>query len=259
MTNYKHITLEHRNDGLATVTLNRPPANALNLELITELGLAAEELSRDGTRVTILQSSQKIFQAGADLSMVNEGWETIRSTIVKFQGVVNAWEDIPGATIAVINGHAAGGGCEMTMACDFRLMARGTPRIGLPEVLRGLLPGGGGTQRMGRILGRARALDMCTRGRMIDADEAERIGLVMEAVDPELLSKRAQEFAAELLALPFPAFKAIKRCVLKGLDTDLTSGLKIEEEEMTKLGSTEDAKEGVRSFLEKREPVFQHR
>ena len=121
---------------------------------------------------------------------------------MRFQATVNDWENIPGATIAVINGHAAGGGCEMTLACDWRLMARGRPKIGLPEGPKGLLPAGGGTQRMVRLLGRARALDMCIRGRLVDADEAERIGLVHEAVDPDELDARSEALAEELLALP---------------------------------------------------------
>ena len=240
--------------------MDRPPANALNIELIDELALVAEALSDDETRVVLLRSALPIFMAGADLvHMVDSGWDALRNTIVRFQSAVNDWEAIPGATIAVINGHAAGGGCEMTLACDWRLMARGRPRIGLPEGPKGLLPAGGGTQRMVRLLGRGRATDMCIRGRLIDADEAERIGLVHEAVDAEQLDARAEELAAELLSLPQKTLRAIKRCILHGGDTDLLSGLKIEEEEMSALGETQDAREGVRAFVEKRAPVFVHR
>jgi enoyl-CoA hydratase/carnithine racemase len=240
--------------------MNRPPANALNLELIDELAHVANELSDDETRVVILRSALPIFMAGADLvHMVDSGWDALRNTIVRFQSAVNDWEAIPCATIAVINGHAAGGGCEMTLACDWRLMARGRPRIGLPEGPKGLLPAGGGTQRMVRLLGRGRAMDMCVRGRLIDAVEAERIGLVHEAVDAEQLDARSEELAAELLTLPQKTLRAIKRCIIQGGDTDLLSGLKIEEEEMSGLGETEDAREGVRAFVEKRPPVFVHR
>ena len=234
-------------------------ANALNLELIDELAQVARMLS-DDTRVVLLRSALPIFMAGADLvHMVDSGWDELRGTIVRFQATVNDWENIPGATIAVINGHAAGGGCEMTLACDWRLMARGRPKIGLPEGPKGLLPAGGGTQRMVRLLGRARALDMCIRGRLVDADEAERIGLVHEAVDPDELDARSEALAEELLALPQLTLRAIKRCILRGGDTDLAGGLQIEEDEMAGLGATQDAREGVRAFVEKREPVFVHR
>jgi enoyl-CoA hydratase len=254
-----HISIE-REGGLARVTLNRRPANALNLELIDELAAAAAELSDDDTRVVILRSALPIFMAGADLiHMVDTGWDELRGTIKRFQSAVNDWERIPGATIAVINGHAAGGGCELTLACDWRLMARGGARIGLPEGPKGLLPAGGGTQRMVRLLGRGRALDLCIRGRMIDADHVERIGLVSEAVDPEQLEGRAEQLAAELLELPQMTLRAIKRCILRGADTDLHGGLQIEEREMTALGETEDAREGVRAFVEKRAPAFVHR
>jgi enoyl-CoA hydratase/carnithine racemase len=254
----QHISLE-RDDGLARVTLNRPPANALNLELIDELATVAGLLSDDETRVVILSSALPIFMAGADLiNMVDSGWEELRGTIKRFQSAVNDWESIPGATIALINGHAAGGGCELTLACDWRIMARGRPRIGLPEGPKGLLPAGGGTQRMVRLLGRGRALDLCVRGRMIDADYAERIGLISEAVDADQLSARGDALAAELLELPQMTLRAIKRCILRGSDGDLVSGLQIEEDEMTALGETEDAREGVRAFVERRAPVFTH-
>jgi len=220
----------------------------------------AKMLSDAETRVVLLKSALPIFMAGADLvHMVDSGWDALRSTIVRFQATVNDWEAIPGATIAVINGHAAGGGCEMTLACDWRLMARGRPRIGLPEGPKGLLPAGGGTQRMVRLLGRARALDLCIRGRLVDADEAERIGLIHEAVDADALEARSEALADELLALPQLTLRAIKRCILRGGDTDLASGLTIEENEMAGLGETEDAREGVRAFVEKRDPVFVHR
>jgi len=256
---FQHITLE-RDGGLARVTLNRPPANALNLELIDELAAVAAGLSDEQTRVVLLTSALPIFMAGADLiHMVDNGWDQLRATIKRFQSAVNDWEAIPGATIAVIGGHAAGGGCELTLACDWRLMARGRPRIGLPEGPKGLLPAGGGTQRFARLVGRAHALDMCIRGRMIDADTAERIGLVSEAADPDLLEARATELARELLGLPQMTLRAIKRSILLGSDTDLRAGLQIEEDEMSALGETEDAREGVRAFVEKREALFVHR
>ncbi len=206
--------------------------------------------------MVVVRSDQPMFMAGADLNMVNQGWDTLRATIKKCQTLMNRWEALPMMTVAVVNGHAAGAGCELTLTCDWRLMARGRPRIGLPEVLRGLLPGAGGTQRMSRLIGRGRALDLCMRGRLIDADEAERIGLISAAVDADVLEQRVDELTTELLGLPRLSTQAIKRCIVRGLDLSLADGLKIEEDEMTGLGESEDTREGVAAFVEKREPRF---
>jgi enoyl-CoA hydratase len=255
----QHIRIDRKDDGLVHVTLDRPPANAVNKVVIDELARVAEKLSSDDTRVVVLRSAAPMFMAGADLNMVDTGWDALHATIAKFQAAVNKWEAIPVPTIAVIGGHAAGAGCELSLACDWRLMARGKPRIGLPEVRRGLLPAGGGTQRMTRLLGTAHARDLCMRGLLIDADRAEQIGLVSEAVDPDRLDARAEELTTELLSLPTMTLRAIKRCVVRGSDTDLAGGLAIEKDEMSALGDTLDTHEGVRAFVEKREPVFRHR
>lgn len=258
MATLQHIHLDRTDNGAVYATLDRPPANAVNHEVISEIVAVAEEVSTDDTRVVILRSTSRMFMAGADLNMVNSGWDNLTATIADFQAAVNRWEAIPAPTIAVIAGHAAGAGCELSLACDWRLMARGKPRIGLPESLRGLLPAGGGTQRMTRLIGSGHARDLCMRGLLIDADRAERIGLISEAVDEDQLDARADELAAELLGLPQMTLRAIKRCVLQGGDTDLTSGLLIEKDEMSALGKTEDTQEGVRAFVEKREPAFKH-
>jgi len=256
MTEQRLVRIEERSERLIHVVLDRPPANALSLELMDELDAAAERLEASEAQVVVVRSDQKMFMAGADLNMVNQGWDTLRSTIQKCQTLFNRWEALPMMTVAVVNGHAAGAGCELSLACDWRIMARGRPRIGLPEVLRGLLPGGGGTQRMGRLIGRGRALDLCLRGRLIDADEAAQLGLISEAVDAERLDERVEEFTAELLALPRLSTQAIKRCIVQGLDLPIEQGFKIEEEEMTGLGASEDTREGVAAFVEKREPRF---
>ena len=181
------VQYEERSDRLVHVILDRPPANALSEELMDEISEVTSRLERSQAQVVVLRSAQKMFMAGADLKMVNQGWDVLRATIQKAQAMMNRWEQLPMMTVAVINGHAAGAGCELTLASDFRLMARGKPMIGLPEVLRGLLPGAGGTQRMSRLIGRGAALDLCLRGRLIGADEAARVGLITEAVDAEEL------------------------------------------------------------------------
>ena len=252
----QHIQYDQRSERLVHVVLDRPPANALSIELMDQLDAVAARLEASEAQVVILRSAQKMFMAGADLNMVNRGWDNLRATIQKCQRLMNRWEALPMMTVAVINGHAAGAGCELSLASDWRIMARGRPKIGLPEVLRGLLPGAGGTQRMSRLLGRGRALDLCLRGRLIDADEAERIGLISEAVDADGLDARVDELADELLALPRLPTQAIKRCILQGLETSLVEGLRIEENEMSGLGETEDTREGVAAFVEKREPRF---
>ena len=250
------VRYEAKSDRLVHVVLDRPPANALSLGLMDELDAVAARLEVSEAQVVVVRSDQPMFMAGADLNMVNQGWDTLRATIKKCQTLMNRWEALPMMTVAVVNGHAAGAGCELTLTCDWRLMARGRPRIGLPEVLRGLLPGAGGTQRMSRLIGRGRALDLCMRGRLIDADEAERIGLISAAVDADVLEQRVDELTTELLGLPRLSTQAIKRCIVRGLDLSLAEGLKIEEDEMSGLGESEDTREGVAAFVEKREPRF---
>ena len=256
----EHIRVERRDEHITDVVLDRPPVNALDEQFIAELDEVAGHLADEGrARVVVLSSAHDAFMVGADLHMMDRGWDHVRSMIQSFQRAVNRWEQIPSPTIALLSGHALGAGCELALACDWRIMAEGRPRIGLPEVLRGLIAAGGGTQRMARTVGRAKALDMCMRGRMISAAEAERIGLVSEACAPDELSARGDALAAELAALPPLTVAAIKRCILQGLDTDLAAGLQIEETEMVAVGETHDAKEGVQSFLQKREPRFEGR
>jgi enoyl-CoA hydratase len=197
-----------------------------------------------------------IFMAGADLGMMNGSWESMLHTIRAFHQAGNAWERIPCPTIAVIGGHAAGGGCELALACDFRLMATGRPTIGLPEVKLGLLASGGGTQRLARLAGRATALDLLLRGRMLEAEEARAAGLVHDAHPPDALDERAGELARELAALPPLAVAEIKRCVLEGLDVNFAAGLALEERGNLFLSTTDDAREGVRAFVERRPPKF---
>ena len=258
---YRHLSVETGSDGVVVVTMRRPPANALNLELMDELRSVAEGLSGpEPPRVVLLRSAlDGIFMAGADLKMLDRGWDDMVSTTRRFQEAGNAWERIPAPTIAVVNGHAAGGGCEVALCCDFRLMARGQGTIGLPEVRWGLLPAGGGTQRLARLLGRAAALDLIMRGRMLGADEAERLGLVTEACESNDLEARSWVLARELAALPPIALREIKRCVIDGLEEHLSAGMALEERGVVALSRTADTREGVNSFVERRTPVYEGR
>lgn len=239
------------------VELDRPPVNALDDTLIAELTeLAAELRTAHDLRVVVLTAAAEVFMVGMDLSVMDGGWDRTGELIDSFQAAVNAWEALPVGTVAVLPGHALGAGCELALACDWRLMARGKARIGLPEARRGLIPAGGGTQRMARTVGSARALDLCLRGRMLDAAEAAAIGLVSQACEPGELARRTDELADELAGLPPLTVAAIKRCVRQGADGDLATGLAIEKAEMLAVSKTADAREGVRSFLERRDPVY---
>jgi enoyl-CoA hydratase/carnithine racemase len=256
---YRTLTVVVREDGVALVTLNRPPANSANDELLAELTEVAFAFTRETPRAVVLASAHRIFMAGADLGTVALSSIGISPFNLAFQSTMNAWAAIPCPTIAQINGHALGGGCELTLACDWRFMARGPARIGFPEVLRGVIAAGGGTQRAARLIGTARAKDLLMRGRLLDADAAERIGLITEACEPEELSDKVEGLVTELLGLPKLAVWASKRSVDEGIDTTLAAGLAVERREALALFDTEDAAEGVRSFLEKREPVWTQR
>jgi enoyl-CoA hydratase/carnithine racemase len=254
----ERLRLSIADSGIAEVVLHRPPANAIDLVTLAEVKEAAQALSLDkSVRVVLLKSGlERIFAGGFDLDFLGESWDEMLPMIRAFHEAANAWVRIPSPTIAVIAGHAAGGGCELALACDFRVMARGRATIGVPEVKLGLLPSGGGTTRLPRLIGRAAALDLLLRGRLIGADEAERIGLVNVAAEAEDLDRVAQELASELAALPPLAVREIKRCVDLGLDGPLAAGFALEERGNLALAQTADAREGVAAFTERRPPVF---
>ena len=229
------------NDFVTTVSMNRPPVNALVPELQEELVETLKRLKdENATRVVVLTSAiDRYFMAGADIkAMGGEGGfdrenpatlERVAQMSRRSQAAFTEIEHFSKPLIAAINGHALGGGCELALACDFRVMARGGATIGLPEVRLGLLPSGGGTTRLPRLIGRAAALDLLLRGRQVEAGEAEHIGLVNRAVEAAELDRCAHELAAELLALPPLAVREIKRCVDLGLDGSLSAGLALEE------------------------------
>jgi enoyl-CoA hydratase/carnithine racemase len=244
--------------GVAEVVLDRPPANAIDLVTLAELKQAAQALSLDkAVRVVLLKSAlEPIFAGGFDLDFLGESWDDMLPMVREFQEAANAWVRISSPTIAVIGGHAAGGGCELALACDFRIMARGRATIGVPEVKLGLLPSGGGTTRLPRLIGRAAALDLLLRGRLVKADEAERIGLITLATDTEDLERAARALAEELASLPPLAVREIKRCVDLGLDGPLSAGFALEERGNLALAQTADAREGVAAFTERRAPSF---
>lgn len=255
----------HRSDAVAEVVLDRPPANALDYELYAELNLLIDELESDDTVRAVLFASanERIFMAGADLRDM-ESYDRRRGATARkvdtVQSVFLRLQRLAKPTVGVITGHALGGGCEFSLCLDLRVMSRGPARIGLPEVTLGFVPGGGGTQRLARLVGRGEATRMLMLGIRLDADEALRVGLITEvASDAEAALARGRELAQQLATMPPVAIRLIKRALNDGVDGDLTAGLAVEREAVIEALATEDAREGPRAFLEKRSPRFEGR
>lgn len=241
------VTVERRDDGVALVRLDRPKANALSAAVLGQLEAAATELVRDPPGAVVLWGGRRIFAAGADIVELEEiGAGAVGAN---FAAALGALASIPRATIAAVNGFALGGGLELALAFDFRVCAEDA-KFGLPEVLLGVIPGGGGTQRLPRLIGSSRAKEMIMTGRQVRAEEALAMGLVNRVVAPDYALEAALTWAAELAAGPVLAHGFAKGAVDRGLDGSLADGLKIEQEAFTAAGATEDAGIGIRSFQE---------
>jgi enoyl-CoA hydratase len=244
--------------GVAHVVLDRGPVNALDGEFIGALGSVATALAAEpALRVVVVSSAVPgVFMAGADLGFIQANWHRIDEVAADLRAALGAWAALAVPTIGALSGHALGGGCELALTLDFRCMARGRARIGLPEATRGLLAAGGGTQRLARLVGVGRALDLALRGRVLGADEAERIGLVTTACDAQDLDATVRGLAEELAALAPRTVAATKAVIRAGIERPLEEALTMEIEAMVALTATDDAAEGVRSFLEGRPPRF---
>lgn len=255
---YQNI-LYQREDGIAIITLNRPKVlNALNAELIGELGqamLAARE--DDSVRVVILTGSgEKAFAAGADIGeLARLSPVSAVDTARRGQAVTRLMERLGKPIIAAINGFALGGGCEVAMACTLRI-ASDTARLGQPEVNLGVVPGYGGTQRLSRLVGKGRAMDLILTGRNVKADEALSMGLVNQVVPPGSLMDAAREVARTLMTKGPLALRLSMEAVDGGLEMSLDDGLNWEAHLFGLCSSSEDMKEGLSAFLEKRTPEF---
>ncbi|MHC1585467.1 MAG: enoyl-CoA hydratase/isomerase family protein [Candidatus Syntropharchaeia archaeon] len=256
----KNIILEKK-DGFAKITLNRPETlNALDLKTFEELREAIEEIRKDEeVRAVLITGSGRAFCSGVDLTFIDEVTKLtpkeFREKLRELQNVFNSLEELEKPVIAAINGFALGGGCDLALACDIRIAAKDA-RIGEQYVKVGLIPDLGGTQRLPRIVGVGKAKELIFTGKMIDAEEAEKIGLVNEVVPPDELESHAEELAKTLAKGPSIAIGLAKIAINKGLGTDLRSGLEYEVYGQSICLQTEDQKEGVSAFLEKREPVF---
>ena len=258
---FANLLLECR-DGIAELTINRPAVrNALNAETLGEIGQALRAFDVDpAVRTVILTGAgERAFAAGGDISVV-AGFSPLQARdFARFaQEVLDAVEQCSKPVIAAVNGFAVGGGCELAMACDLRL-AGATARFGLPEINLGILAGWAGTQRLARLIGRGRALELLLSGELIAADEAWRIGLVNRVVAPAELLPAARSLARTLAAKPGAAVRLIKSAVHNGLELDAARAGTCEAE-LFALGFTSpDQQEGMGAFLEKRPPRFQDR
>ena len=256
---YECIAVRTEADKVGVITLNRPKQlNALNDQLMNELGEALKAFDADEKiGCVIVTGSEKAFAAGADISVmakysfadaykgdfITRNWETIRS--------------IRKPVIAAVSGFALGGGCELAMMCDF-IIAADNAKFGQPEIKLGVIPGAGGTQRLPRAIGKAKAMDMCLSARVLDAHEADRYGLVSRVVPDAELAERTQALAGQIASYSLPALMAIKASVNRAWEGALTEGIAFERQALYARFASADAHEGMRAFLEKRPPAFTH-
>jgi enoyl-CoA hydratase/carnithine racemase len=247
------------NEGpLGFITLDKPPANSYDLAFMSEFSEAVDDAIVGATRVVIVQSaSPKFFSAGADIKKFTEGDVDANMEMIRVsQGAFRRMAAAPQVFIAFIGGHALGGGLEITLACDIRIGATGSYKLGLPEVTLGLLPGNGGTQRLTRLIGPSRALELLITGRTFEPDEGLEMGLLAHVYDSDDAEARVREYAERLATGPALAIAAIKRCVHEGGQKTLDDGLALEAELMETLFRSKDADEGLHAFVEKRKPEF---
>lgn len=248
-----------KQDSIGHIVLDRPPANSYDKAFMDELAAVIDEAARDDAVKAILlrSASEKFFSAGADVSVfAKSGLDEQTAFVARANEAMGKFESTPKVVVAAINGHCLGGGLEMALCCDFRIAAEGTYRIGLPEVTLGLLPGTGGTQRLPRLIGRQKALDLILRGTTLPPQDALAAGIVDEVVPaPELVDK-AVERARAYATGPTFAIGRIKKAAVQGFGMRLDEGLKLERQLLIELFKSEDAKEGVTAFVEKRKPTY---
>jgi len=253
------VVLVEREGRVGIVTLNRPKVlNALNDEVMDRLGAALLALDADeAIGVIVIAGSARAFAAGADIAVMAE-WTY--SDVYNSNFVTRNWETIRQVrkpVIASVAGLAYGGGCELALSCDIIVAGR-SAKFCLPEIKLGLLPGAGGTQRLPRAIGKAKAMDMCLSARTLDAEEADRYGLVSRVVDDEKLREETMALAARVASFSGPALMVAKECVNRAYESTLSEGVLFERREMHARFATADAHEGIDAFMGKRKPVFGH-
>jgi len=255
---YENILVE-RHGRVGLVTLNRPKAlNALSRALVADLNAALAEFEADdGIGAIVITGSERAFAAGADLREV-AGQDFVGLYRNDF---VAEWDRVAACRkplVAAVAGYALGGGCELAMMCDI-ILAADSAKFGQPEITIGVIPGGGGTQRLARMVGKAKAMELCLTGRMMDAAEAERAGLASRVVPAAELLDEALKVAERIASFPLQATMMVKEAVNAAHETPLAEGLRLERRLFQALFATEDQKEGMAAFLEKRPPAFRHR
>lgn len=246
-------------DGIATIQLDRvQKKNSLNTAMRHELETCFKEIGNDrAIKAVVLTGGEEIFCAGADISEI-EGTASAEEAYTharEFQILFDRLENLPQPVVAAVSGYALGGGCELALACDFRIASE-TARFGLPEIKIGAFPGGGGTQRLPRLIGTAKAKEMILLGDPINAQEALAAGMVNKIVAKDKMLVEAQQLAAKLAALPRLALQASKMLINKSQETDLTSGLELEARSFGAIAHTHDLAEGTKAFMEKRKANF---
>jgi enoyl-CoA hydratase len=256
---YENIVVETQG-RVGLITLNRPKQlNALNDALMNELREALTDFDRDDAiGAIVLLGSEKAFAAGADVSAMKD-WSYM--DVYKTNFITRNWESLRSVrkpVIAAVAGVALGGGCELAMMCDI-VIAADNAKFGQPEIKLGIIPGAGGTQRLPRAIGKSKAMDLVLTGRIMDAQEAERAGLVARIVAPDKLVDEAIAVAASVCAYSLPAVMMAKEAVNRAYEGSLSEGILFERRNFHALFATEDQKEGMQAFLDKRKPTFRHR
>ncbi|MBD9385738.1 enoyl-CoA hydratase [Rhizobium sp. BIGb0125] len=255
---YETLLVEKR-DEVGVITLNRPKAlNALNSTVMKEMRHIMQSFTTDDSiGAIVITGSEKAFAAGADIKEM----QTLDFVDAYLGDFIGGWDDVAATrkpVIAAVSGFALGGGCELAMICDF-IIASDTAKFGQPEITLGIIPGMGGSQRLTRAVGKAKAMDLILTGRMMDAVEAERAGLVSRIVAPEKLLDEAVEAATRIASLSRASVLMAKESVNRAFELPLAEGLRFERRMFHSLFATQDQKEGMAAFVEKRKPAFRNR
>ncbi len=246
---YQFLELSTPEPRVAVIKLNRPKMNALSLELLEELFQVLDGFVKDPPAGIVIWGGERIFAAGADIEQLSGGQNVAAKVTSSFHKALDLLGDLSSISIAAISGYALGGGLELALACDFRIMAS-SAKLGLPEILLGVIPGGGGTQRLARLVGPSRAKELILSGRHVGSEEALMMGLVNKVVDGSELYNQAIDWATRLAAGPIIANGIVKQAIDLGIDRTLEEGLVLEQQLFEKVFESEDSSIGIRSFIE---------